>query len=288
MTLKNMYVSSGGMRYHFYMGEFSSDEVLHTLDPASFDACLGSIRSGNFQISQDDTPIEIYGKLGSGGGTKTVYDASLDAERFALALPNTTDGTETALAKWRVALHEPNVTDTMRDMGFVVNPTCEVMPVNISGTPFPAIRMTRFQDMPIQVRDGKNHSASVIESDIFAGSLELTSFMDRTADIRSDIIALIRSGVSIGRDSFNVCLIDGQLRLFFNDLASAKFGPVDSERREEYADFYSKFAIGAIKNGMSHDEFQHNKNFFDEHFGFQGSGYEEFLRPIMAELVPAT
>ena len=268
------------------MGEYSTAEAVHALDPTMFETSLVAIRSSNFQITHDDSAVDIHGKLG-GGGTKTAYDASVGGESFALALPNTTDSTSIALAKWQVALNEPKATDAMREMGFIVNPVCEVMPVNIDDTPFPAIKMARYQDMPIQIRDGKNHSSSVIKNDLFPDSLSLDSFMDGTGEIRTDIAALIRKGVGIGRDSFNVCIANGQMRLYFNDLATAKFEPISPEDAKDYAEYYSRLAVGTIMNGMSHGEFQRQQKFFDEEFGYQGRGYDAFTDLVMAELTQA-
>ncbi|HSX06484.1 MAG TPA: hypothetical protein VLG92_02085 [Candidatus Saccharimonadia bacterium] len=244
---------------------------------------MAAIRSGNFQVTLDDTAVNIQGTLGS-GGTKTAYDVSINGEAFALALPNTVDDTGIALDKWEVALREPQATDRMREMGFIVNPICEVLPATINGVTFPAIKMTRYQDMPIQIRDGKNGNSSIIEDDLLPSDIRKGSFMDRTSGIRGDIAALIKNNVSIGRDSFNICVVDGQMRLYFNDLAQAKFEPIDNERVEEYAEFYSKLAVGTIMNGMSYEEFQCHQGFFNEYFGFRGEGYGAFSGLVMDEL----
>jgi hypothetical protein len=195
-----------------------------------------------------------------------------------------TDGTDVALAKWQVALNEPKATDAMREMDFIVNPVCEVMPVRINDTPFPAIKMTRYQDMPIQIRDGKNHGSSVIENDLFPDSLSLESFLYGIDGIRSDIAALIKKGIAVGRDSFNVCITDGQVRLYFNDLAATKFESMGPEDAKYYADYYSMLTVGTIVNGMSHEEFQRQHRFFAEEFGYRGRGYDTLTDLVMAEL----
>src|SRR5487761_1858148 len=102
------------------MGEFPTGEAVQTLDTTAFDTVLTAIRGDNFQVRHDDVVVGIHGTLGS-GGTKAAYDASVNGEHFALALPNTTDDTRTALDKWQVALHEPEATNRMREMGFMVN-----------------------------------------------------------------------------------------------------------------------------------------------------------------------
>lgn len=105
----------------------------------------------------------ILGRVLGQGGTKRVYDAQLSGEHVALALPNTVDGTARAAQKWQEALRELSVTDVVRELGFMVNTRCEVTPITVAGTSFPAITLTRYADLPVEVRDHKNSHSSVVK-----------------------------------------------------------------------------------------------------------------------------
>lgn len=233
------------------------------LNPQAFADSIAVMRSGDFEVSAEGQEVAI-GRVLGGGGTKTVYDASLAGESFALALPNLTDGVDKAYKKWEAALKEPAATEAMRSIGLIVNPCCEIMPVAIGEKPFPAIRMTRYQDLPIQVRDSKNRNSSIVEQDLLPVELDDKSFSDSIVGVREDIATLIKQGVSIGRDSFNLCLSDGKLRLYLNDLAGAELNAIEPEEVADYVQYYAMHAIGAVMNGLSHDEFTRHKEFLRE------------------------
>lgn len=270
------------------MGELPIGEATFVLDPATFDEAFTAVKAGNFQVMQYGAMVNISGSW-PGGGTKTVYDASIHGEPFALALPNSTDDSRTALAKWQTALSEPSATDRMRELGFLVNPVCDVMPIDINGVPFSAIRMTRYQDLPMHVRDGKNRDYSQEESDLFAGDLSRETFIQRTRGVHNDLVALIRNGVRLDYygdsiDSMNICVVEGQMRLFFNDLAKTQFEPMVSEQGDDYARFYAKIAVRKIIESMSENEYQRNVTFVNKQLGPQGRGREEFIDLVVNEL----
>ena len=265
------------------MGELPIGEAVYALDPTMFDEALAAMKAGNFQVMQDDATVDIHGSW-PGGGTKSVYDASIHGEPFALALPNLIDDSSTSLAKWQTALNEPVATARLRKLGFMVNPVCEVMPIDVDGVPFPAIRMMRYQDLPVYVRDSKNRDPSQLESDLF-----VESFIKRTSGVHDDLVALIRDGVRLAYyrdsiDSMNICVTDGQMRLFFNDLAETQFEPIESEESDDYARFYAKIAVRKIIESMSEVEYQRNGPFVNVQLGSQGEGRKEFIDLVVNEL----
>jgi hypothetical protein len=252
------------------------------LDIAAISVCLEALQSGNFQLTAGGSEVFIKGVLGAGGGTKTVYDAFSDGEAFALALPNPTDNEQTAYRKWQVALNEPAMTDQLRDLGLVVNPDCQVWPVEINDTPFPAIKMLRYQDMPLQIRDGKNPTFSTIEHDLFPDNLDLSSFLEKTEGVRKDIAVLVKNGLVLNKDSFNICILNEEIRVFFNDLGDAQLKPSNHNTPEDYVAQYSLYAIGVLKNAMSEPEWQrHGALFNGPAFNYQGEAYQQFAARVM-------
>jgi hypothetical protein len=229
---------------------------------------MDSMRKGNLVVIHDSNPITFNRKLGT-GGTKTVYEALIVDNPFALAVPNTVDGVEKMTQKWRVALQEPANTERVREMGFFTNPTCEAMPVSINGVPFTVLKMARYQDLPFQVMDGKNASSSTVTEDLLPDQLDAKIFEDYFATITPDVGALINNGVRVGLDSLNVCLVDGKPRIFLSDLGAAKFEDIAQDDRPRIVERYISNVFSAFLNGLTEAEYQKHKSFFDsESFKF--------------------
>lgn len=223
---------------------------------------LESMRKGQLEITHDGNPIGIGRKLGT-GGTKTVYQAAIGDGSFAFAVPNVVDGVEKMSQKWTVALQEPANTARVRDMGLLTNTVCDALPVSINGVPFTGIKMALYQDLPYQIMDGKNSQSSTVTGEVLPATLDGDSFEDYFENIVPDVQQLIRNGVRVGVDSINVCLVNGEPRLFLSDLGNADFEEISEEAQPRVAERYISHAFSAFLNGLTYEEYQKHKDFFD-------------------------
>jgi len=183
-----------------------------------------ALREKGHRIEHAGEVLTLGGRLGA-GGTKTVYDAELKGQHFALALPNTTDGIVTMNEKWGRALKEPGITDRIRSLGVHVNPVCEPFPVTVNGIPLTAIRLQRFQDLPFPIVDSKNRLSSTLTASILPKDFSAETYQGMLQPALPDLAKLIKAGLHIGGDSMNICIINGEVRPYLNDLGSATFEP---------------------------------------------------------------
>lgn len=232
----------------------SSEEMTHLLD---------SLRAKHYDIRQGTDVVEIVGPLGK-GGSKIVYAALLGDQTFALALPNTVDGEQAMQKKWAPVLQEPENTQRIRALGIPTNTTCELMPLSVNGVLFPALRMARYEDLPFEVRDSKNRESSIFTTETLpAGPLDATTFRTLFQGAAEDIVTLVRNNVTLSIDSFNICLEEGRLRLYLNDLGTAKFEPIPPTSIPTVCRYYAIAAIDAFLNALSYDEQQAHADFFE-------------------------
>jgi hypothetical protein len=257
---------------------------VQTLDQETFAIAFDAMEQGEPQLAHNGDRFRLGRILGQ-GGTKSVYDAQLSGEQLALALPNTVDGTAKAAQKWQDALREPPVTDVVRELGFLVNTRCDVTPITVDGTIFPAITLNRYADLPVEVRDRKNSSSSVVKGDIFPNTPTLGSFVEASRGLAHDTARLVGHGVLLGGDSFNLGRGENGLHLFLNDLAHTEFEDLNEEDAADYARRASMRAVDALLSGLSRKEYDRYRDFFDgDAFHFRhGQAYKQFTDIVLAE-----
>ena len=256
-------------------------------DPASLTPLIESMREERLDIvSTEGRPITVVAELG-GGGSKSVYDIIIGNRHYALALPNIVDDVETVLEKWSAVLQEPMKTERVRRIGLPVNTICEILPVQVNEVAFPALLMARYQDLPYEVRDAKNPNTSIRKTPVLRGqSLDMQSLTNVLGGVLSDLSTMIGNGVQVMSDSVNLCIDQGQPRIFLNDLGSATFERVSTGDLPEYAETYSRWAVGAMLNALSEPEYQANKRFFDRELGSDALGglYQALSQEILRNL----
>jgi hypothetical protein len=240
--------------YEGEVDDIAREQQLHQM--------LESLRRGKFDLKSGDKQIILAKSLGT-GGTKTVYDAAIDNQHFALALPNTVDSVGIMESKWTIVMQEPHNTERVRILGINTNPVCETIDLSVNAIPFKGLRMMRYQDLPFQIIDGKNPSSSTIEQPLLPQQLTEHSFRSLFSGIQSDIAILIRNGVQLGADSFNLCVTDNGLRIYLNDLGSTEFSRFLPNELHDVCGTYIRTAISALINGLSETEFQKHKAFFE-------------------------
>ncbi len=250
---------------------------------------IESMRKGKLEVVYNDTPLEIGRKLGE-GNTKTVYDAIIEGNPFALGLPNTVDSIDTVktvtsmVQEWTVALQEPANTDRIRAMGLFVNPTCEVMRVDINGVPFPILKMTRYQDLSFQVMDGSNSHSSTIDSNLLPEEFDDAYYEEHLANMLPDLQVLTQNGAQVNEDSINICIVDRKPRIYFSDLGDAEFELIPEEGLPGIAKRYTMHLHLTFKNGLTEAECQKHRAFFDSNL-FRANNSENIYHRLNRRLL---
>lgn len=208
---------------------------------------LNKLRDGSFlnEIKYQGVSVDIRGELGC-GGSKTVYNAVINAEPFALSLPNSTDDANTVKKKWSEVLKEPENTKLIEDLGLYTN-GCNLFTVEIGSIQFPALRSKRYQDLSYKVIDRKNPNSSTVNGVVIPeqglNEENVTKMLESTLD---DVVTLVESGLSINADALNLCIDEnGKIRLFLCDLGSGLMEyKINKNPRE--IDFVSQWYVSRI------------------------------------------
>ncbi len=197
------------------------------------------------EIRINNNIAKVVGYMGS-GGTKEVFDILIGEERYALGLCGIIDPPQTIIKKWTQVFNEPENTSKLRELGFFVNNLCKITPIKVNGFDFPAIIMKRYQDHYFQICDGKNNQNN--ENMLIPPKITIETCAPLFTKIASDISNLIKAGVRIGGDCFNLCLDNNVQHLYFNDLGSASFKEIKNEDIDLFVSSYTSHAVGAFLN----------------------------------------
>jgi len=222
--------------------------------PEEFLGAYRELSAGHITIRAGDGVVEIGRLLGS-GGTKTVHDALLGDETFALALPSTGGGASSAYEKWRLALGEPASTDRLRELGCLVNPQCAPLLLTVNGYPLTGLKMTRFQDLPWSIRDPKNLTSSPYRGELI--TQEKPEDVERfVGDVALDAAVLVRQGILLEADSINFAVAPEGVRLYFSDMGAMEIQDVDPDSMAEEAARYASAVLNRIARTTSADEYR--------------------------------
>lgn len=250
----------------------------HESKQIQLESLLETLRKGRLDIRLDNAPISIGKKLG-GGGSKDVYDATIEDNAYALAVPNHVDSVGRMLDKWTVVLKEPGNTQIVRDAGLLTNPVCEVLPTSINGVQFSSLKMKRYQDLPWEIRDRKNPTSSTGETVFIQADKEVTEedFVDLFSTILDDLALMIAKHINVGSDSINVA-VDGRVpRIYLNDLGNASFEPIAPEKNGEFIRRYTLYSFDAFINALSEEEYQRVKPFVEKN-------HEQLIKTLESRL----
>jgi hypothetical protein len=226
----------------------SKEEAVKLLNPDTLSAISRSRASSGIEsLLIDGVQATVSKKLGS-GGSKEVYDISVRDQHYAIALTGTVDHTQIVIEKWTKVLQEPTNTDRLRNLGFYVNDLCQLVPTSVNGYEFPGLIMRRYADHDFPIYDSKNPKGRYHELIKAEEQVTDETALELFAPISDEIAKLIRAGASLGRDSINLCDINGVPHLYLNDLGAASFGEISPDDFEGYAEHYVSSAIGAFVN----------------------------------------
>ena len=252
----NHIVQSYSMARQF--SQIGETDITRLLSSDNVSGIIDSRRlSGIESLYVDGRPAIISKQLGS-GGSKEVYDVSVDGEHYALALPGTADPAQIIIAKWSKVLKEPTNTNRLRELGLHVNDLCRVVPSTVNGHEFPALVMKRYSDHNFPIYDSKNPQGNyheLIKPDQQVTDEQGVSFF---SPVGTEIVALVRNGAQLGRDCFNLCAIDGVPHLYLNDLGAATFGEIPQGDLERYVAAYVSSALGAFVNTATERVYREN------------------------------
>ncbi len=214
---------------------------------------LGSQEDSLESITILDSRVEIERKLGS-GGSKEMFSVRIGGNHYALGICGFLDSPGVIAGKWSAVLREPEATDRVRNASLMVNDLCRIVPIGLNGFPFPAIIMKRYEDHGFPIYDSKNITEGMAKAEFEDVESCLHLFPGIVADIRK----LIKNNIWLGRDSFNLCQREGQLRLYFNDLGTAEFYRMCSDEIPSLREKYVQSSISAFIEGFRSETIRGN------------------------------
>ncbi len=213
--------------------------------------------SGIESLFVDGIQATVSKTLGS-GGSKEVYDVTINGQNYAFALPGTVDHSQIVIEKWTKVLQEPASTERLRDIGFYVNGLCQLVPARVNGQEFPGLIMRRYSDHNFPIYDSKNPGGRYHEFIKADERVTDETALDLFAPIGNEITKLVKSGARLGRDCINLCDIDGVPHLYLNDLGAATFGEITPDDFERYVEHYVSSAVGAFVNTVTERVYRGN------------------------------
>ncbi|MCX6755681.1 MAG: hypothetical protein NT068_04080 [Candidatus Nomurabacteria bacterium] len=236
--------------------EFKSANNI-VLDESTIETISQSRNKGNLSFGCNQLPVELISNKPIGaGGSKEVYEVKINNASYALAIPHAgIDSSNKILEKWQTVLKEPDNTNHLRKMGFYTNDFIQTIPVSINNINFPALIMKRYEDLPFEIRDSKNIHSSIGSSKLISKQPTQEEIVQVMDNIIKEIVALIKHGVILHKDSFNLCVVNGQSHLYFNDLGNTKFETIDQKEYTKYITGYTSFAMNAFLNGLTDEEY---------------------------------
>lgn len=232
--------------------------------------------------------LEVEGQIASkqrylgSGGSKEVFDVEIDGgEHFAVALCGLQDTPDRVIQKWENVLKEPANTAKLKSRGFYVNDLCEIKNTKVNGIEFPVLVMRRFEDHPFQIFDSKNIGKNA--NPLFDEKIELSDdkMMALMSSVSDEIVRLVREGIRLGRDNFNLCVSEGKMHLYFNDLGASRIEPYTEDEKERVIDQYVLYAVGAVVSSVSEATYQNNT--YIRQMGNTGNTLETRLKKQISE-----
>ena len=188
------------------------------------------------------------------GGTKMVYEIEFLGKKYALAILGPTKHIDS----WIGVLNEPNNTALINKSGLVANNLSKIIKVKLRNCEFPALLMKPYSEHPFLIFDRKNPRSSTGTLDNFWSQSFKNPMAPTDSELKQvfssvaqDIALAIKQRLNLREDSTNLCLKDGRLRLYVNDL------PYEQEemfvkvvRPQESAEWLAMLVSGALANSF--------------------------------------
>ena len=210
---------------------------------------LKKYKGKTFNAANDIVEMEINGNkvvgewLG-GGGTKSAYRVHINDEDICVLLPN-------KIPNWEFALKEPQNTIVLKKLGLLTNDYCKIVPVKVDGGTLPAIISKPYNNHSFRIFDKKNPNDNMGKY-VNVDDINSENFLDFIENLLNDVKNMTQKRVKLSYDSYNIALVDGKPRLYFNDL------PYESEKMFDKDMDYTKllnwnlrYAINALTGSFS-------------------------------------
>lgn len=234
-----------------------------TFSEGRFRDLIRILRTTQPEITIGSTPVTKISWLGS-GGFKAVYDIEIEGEHYAITIPNAIHDPFVLIQNWPYILNEAENTDRMRDMGFYTNSLSKIIRININNITLPALIMHRYCDLPLEVRDNKNPVSSIGTTRILPPEVVPGAIPKYLKPFAEDIRRLIANNVHVNPESINLCVVDEQPHLYFNDLSKTKFEEIPEKLKPQMIHNYAHDAISAMTRGITEKEYKESKKYLRE------------------------
>ncbi len=177
-----------------------------------------------------------------GGGSKCAYKVNYNGEDICLLLPH---------SDWGGALKEPANTQILKQMGLITNDYCKIIPVKIGKDLLPAIVSKPYDKHAFKIFDKKNPN-DCMDKYINIQDLDETSAMSFMSELIKDCKLCAKNKLSLGSDSYNIALINGKPRLYFNDLPYNSDELFSNSSYENTLRYTLQEAIEALNSSFSY------------------------------------
>lgn len=206
----------------------------------------------------DGSSISVSSKLGS-WWTKEVYNIEYMGKAYAMAIPWYIDKPKIIEEKRKKALAEIDNTNKIRDLWYYVNNEYFWKNILINGIIFPAIFMKPYSKHAFLIFDWKKASNKRNPLLSLEKNINDEYMISICSNILKEISKLIKDNISLGSDNFNMCIDQGEMHLYLNDLWNMKVAKIEENSQEEYIDYYLMFSIGVILNSLDEETYQKSK-----------------------------
>lgn len=164
--------------------------------------------SANREVKMKIDGNDYTGRWLDGGGSKCAYNVKYNGEDICVLLPH---------KDWLNALREAQNTKILKNMGFLTNDYCKIVPVQIENEMLPALITKPYSKHSFKIFDKKNPTDD-IDKYIDLDALNEGNAMKFMESLIEDCKKMAEHKLTLGGDSYNIALVNGKPRLYLNDL----------------------------------------------------------------------
>lgn len=168
----------------------------------------------NFEINGKN----IIGEYFADGAIKAVYNFNEYGKKNVICLPSSLSRD---ISKWSEVFVEPRNTKDIKNLGLLANDYCEIQPIKINNTIFPALKMKHYDEHNFKIYDCKTFGddAPNLNEMIDLSEISDRQLADIFEGVSNDINTLVKNDVHLFSDSFCFARTNNnKLRLYFHDL----------------------------------------------------------------------
>jgi hypothetical protein len=245
------------------------------------------VRSGkqsqNISMMYQGKPLDV--KFINSGGTKEVYQAVINGESRAIAIPGWKKAPRPLAESWRNALKEPEQIELLRKLGIKVNDHYSIQPLTVDGVDIPAIFMKPYDKHDFIILDKKNPSQNPHINYPSEAIDSQSKLMDSVSGMVSDITKLVSNSITLDGDSVNTAVVDGKPRLFINDIN----GNIVNKKltKEENARHLIRVALGGYIETIIYNGRKNPSAFMESALDISSGGYDNLVEDMLKKVMKA-